>query len=87
MRFFSWLLLASSLAPTWALTYHSADISSLLVEEGEGKSYKDLTGKTSPLETILASNGMNLARIRVWTAGTYVVRMRWPLQSVPKLLE
>lgn len=73
MRFFSWLLVANSLASTWALTYHSADISSLLVEENEGKTYKNLNGNTAPLETILASNGMNLARIRIWTAGTYVV--------------
>lgn len=52
MRFTSLLLLATSLSSVVGLTYHSADISSLLVEEGEGKSYKDASGKTAPLETM-----------------------------------
>jgi len=73
MHLSSLLLIVSSLTFALSLTYHSADISSLLVEEGEGKTYKNLNGSTAPLETILSENGMNLARIRVWTAGTYVV--------------
>lgn len=52
MRLSTLLVLVGSAASTLSLTYKSADISSLLVEEGEGKTYKDLTGKTSPLETM-----------------------------------
>jgi arabinogalactan endo-1,4-beta-galactosidase len=66
------LFFAGLTAHVAALTYKSADISSLLVEEAAGKSYKDLNGNTAKLETILAGQGMNLARIRVWTAGDYI---------------
>jgi len=52
MRVSSLLFLATSLVATYGLTYHSADISSLLVEESEGKTYKDSSGKTAPLETM-----------------------------------
>jgi len=69
---FSLLSLSCLALQASCLTYKSADISSLLVEEAAGKTYKDLNGNTAKLETILAGQGMNLARIRVWTAGDYV---------------
>lgn len=59
---FSWL--AS------ALTYHGADISSLVVVEDSGIKYSD-GGSVAPFETILHNHGLNTARIRVWTAGQY----------------
>jgi hypothetical protein len=54
-----------------ALTYKGADISSAKVVENSGITYKDVNGNSGALETILKNNGMNLARIRIWTAGTY----------------
>ncbi|KAI5116213.1 hypothetical protein M0805_005929 [Coniferiporia weirii] len=53
-----------------ALSLNGADISSLPLLESQGLSYSD-GGTTKPFETILASHGFKLARIRVWTAGTY----------------
>ncbi|CCL98582.1 uncharacterized protein FIBRA_00583 [Fibroporia radiculosa] len=53
-----------------ALTYRAADISSLLVVEEAGVVYSD-NGNILPFEDILTQNGMNTARIRVWTAGQY----------------
>ncbi|KAJ7064661.1 glycoside hydrolase family 53 protein [Mycena amicta] len=50
-----------------ALTWHSADFSSLVNLENSGIRYK-VGGVTTPLETILHNNGVNLARIRVWTS-------------------
>lgn len=55
-----------------ALQFHGADISSLLVVEGQGVHYTD-GGAQKPFETILASHGANIARIRVWTAGDYTL--------------
>ncbi|KAB8230721.1 hypothetical protein ETB97_003009 [Aspergillus alliaceus] len=49
-----------------ALTYHGADISSVFLEEKAGVAYKNLDGKTQPLETILTDNGVNSIRQRVW---------------------
>ncbi|AEO65375.1 bc76116f-2983-466b-bc5f-ca076eea8e99 [Thermothielavioides terrestris] len=49
-----------------ALTYKGADWSSVLVEERAGISYKDANGNTQPLEKILAANGVNTVRQRVW---------------------
>jgi hypothetical protein len=46
------LLIANAISYGLALTYRSADISSLLVEEGEGKSYKDVNGKSALLENM-----------------------------------
>ncbi|KAF9892714.1 hypothetical protein FE257_001116 [Aspergillus nanangensis] len=51
---------------TAALTYRGADISSLLIEEDAGIAYKNLNGETQPLETILADNGVNSIRQRLW---------------------
>lgn len=56
-------LFASSSA---ALTYNGADISSLLVEEGKGVSYKNLAGTPEKLETILSASGVNSVRQRIW---------------------
>lgn len=49
-----------------ALTYHGADISSLLLEENKGITYKALNNEAQPLETILANNGANSIRQRLW---------------------
>ncbi|KAL4959325.1 family 53 glycosyl hydrolase [Aspergillus stella-maris] len=49
-----------------ALTYVGADISSLLIEEDSGVAYKNLNGETQTLETILADNGVNSIRQRIW---------------------
>jgi arabinogalactan endo-1,4-beta-galactosidase len=49
-----------------ALTYNGADISSLLVEEGKGVSYKNLAGTPGKLETILSASGVNSVRQRIW---------------------
>lgn len=51
------------------LLYRGADISSLLVveEETAGVSfYKNLQGQPQPFETILAENGVNSVRQRLW---------------------
>lgn len=49
-----------------ALTYIGADISSLLIEENSGVAYKNLNGETQAFESILAANGVNSIRQRVW---------------------
>ncbi|KAJ5625926.1 hypothetical protein N7510_002235 [Penicillium lagena] len=48
------------------LSIRGADISSLLVEEDAGISYKNLDGTTQALEVILAGAGINSVRQRVW---------------------
>lgn len=48
------------------LQYRGADISSLLVEEKDGISYKTVDGESATLETILADNGVNAVRQRLW---------------------
>lgn len=59
-------LLPLTTLSTAALTYRGADISSLLVEEDDGVAYKNLNGETQALETILANNGVNSVRQRLW---------------------
>lgn len=49
-----------------ALTHKGVDWSSLLVSESAGRSFQDVNGQTRPLEQILASNGVNTVRQRVW---------------------
>ncbi|KAL4930660.1 arabinogalactan endo-1,4-beta-galactosidase [Aspergillus undulatus] len=49
-----------------ALTYRGADISSLLIEEDAGVAYKNLNGETQAFELILADNGVNSIRQRIW---------------------
>jgi len=52
-----------------ALTYHGADISSLVNLENSGIRYRDPASSShAKFETILANHGANLARIRVWTS-------------------
>ena len=53
-----------------SLPLNGADISSLPLLESQGIRYSD-GGSVKPFETILAGHGFSLARIRVWTAGTY----------------
>ncbi|KAJ6512128.1 arabinogalactan endo-1,4-beta-galactosidase [Mycena vitilis] len=53
---------------THALSYHSADFSSLVNLENSGIQYHDGATSSTPFETILANHGTNLARIRVWTS-------------------
>ncbi|KAI0094200.1 arabinogalactan endo-1,4-beta-galactosidase [Irpex rosettiformis] len=53
-----------------SLPFNGADISSLPLLESQGISYKD-NGQTKPFETILSQHGFHVARIRIWTAGTY----------------
>lgn len=60
------LQLATAAAAASTLTYKGADLSSLLVEEKAGIEYKNLDGKPQALETILADNGVNSVRQRVW---------------------
>ncbi|KAL4808509.1 Arabinogalactan endo-beta-1,4-galactanase A [Aspergillus unguis] len=49
-----------------ALTYIGADISSLPIEENSGTAYKNLNGETEAFESILADNGVNSIRQRLW---------------------
>ncbi|KIY72640.1 glycoside hydrolase family 53 protein [Cylindrobasidium torrendii FP15055 ss-10] len=52
---------------TFSLSYRGADFSSLPLLEAKGQKYSD-GGSTKSLESILASHGTNLARIRVWAS-------------------
>ena len=61
------LLLALQLLPVYAaLSIRGVDISSLIVEEKAGVSYKNANGQTQALEKILADSGINSVRQRVW---------------------
>ncbi|CAI7667653.1 unnamed protein product [Penicillium bialowiezense] len=53
-------------AASAALTYRGADISSLIVEENKGISYKNSAGTTASLESIVAAAGINSVRQRIW---------------------
>ncbi|KIY47890.1 arabinogalactan endo-1,4-beta-galactosidase [Fistulina hepatica ATCC 64428] len=53
-----------------ALDYIGADFSSLIDLENDGTTYT-FDGTESAFETILAENGANLARIRIWTSDEY----------------
>lgn len=59
-------LLALATTTTAALTYKGVDWSSLLAQEAAGHSYTGLDGRKAPLETILAANGVNAVRQRLW---------------------
>ncbi len=63
-------LLVAFQAAAASLPFNGADISSLPLLESQGISYKD-NGQTKPFETILSQHGFHVARIRIWTAGTY----------------
>lgn len=49
-----------------ALQYKGVDWSSVIVEERAGVRYKNVNGQEKPLEYILAENGVNMVRQRVW---------------------
>lgn len=51
-----------------SLTYKGADWSSVGIEEAAGRTYKNAAGTVQPLETILAANGVNTVRQRLWVA-------------------
>ena len=65
-----WIALAIIIAPYAVygdnIAFKGADISSLLMLEGKGQTYKTTAGATTPLEKILASSGVNSVRQRVW---------------------
>ncbi|TFK26612.1 arabinogalactan endo-1,4-beta-galactosidase [Coprinopsis marcescibilis] len=68
---FSLLLgLSAIVSSVGAIQYRGADFSSLVNLENQGTRYKE-NGNTLPLERILANNGANLARIRIWATGNY----------------
>lgn len=50
-----------------ALQWKCSDFSSVMNLESSGRTYRD-NGQVKALETILASKGQNLARIRIWTS-------------------
>jgi arabinogalactan endo-1,4-beta-galactosidase len=54
-----------------ALVYRGADISSLIIVEQEGVTFKDVDGAPAKFEYIASEHGMNAARVRVWTSGQY----------------
>ena len=61
------LLATQLLVPAYAeLSLRGADISSLLIEEDAGYSYKNSAGTTEKLEVILADAGINSVRQRIW---------------------
>ncbi|KAJ6092985.1 hypothetical protein N7486_008274 [Penicillium sp. IBT 16267x] len=63
------VLLASQLlvpAVSAELSLRGADISSLLIEEEAGISYKNAAGTTEKLEVIMADLGINSVRQRIW---------------------
>ncbi|KAJ3547994.1 hypothetical protein NM208_g1220 [Fusarium decemcellulare] len=59
-------LLTYATASFAALTYRGVDWSSVLLEEAKGIKYTDVSGSAQPLEKILANNGVNSIRQRVW---------------------
>ena len=63
---YSLLLASLPFLGSAALTYRGTDISSLIIEEEAGISYKNLDGDTQALETIFANNGVNSIRQRLW---------------------
>lgn len=70
LALFLFALLAAAQISALSLPFNGADISSLSLLESQGISYTD-GGVNKPFETILSSHGYALARIRIWTAGTY----------------
>ncbi|KAK8095950.1 uncharacterized protein PG998_002577 [Apiospora kogelbergensis] len=66
MLLFNTLLALCAPAVSLALTYKGVDWSSVAVEEKSGIQYKTSSGAAQPLEKILAANGVNIVRQRVW---------------------
>lgn len=50
-----------------ALSVRGADISFTLQEEAAGSRFRDLNGRPGSVEKIIANNGGNYVRLRVWT--------------------
>lgn len=50
-----------------ALSVRGADISFTLQEEAAGSTFRDLNGQPGSVEKIMANNGGNYVRLRVWT--------------------
>ena len=73
MRCFTFLLIAFGSSLVSALPYHGADFSSLLLLESTTDIQYAASSNAAPqpFEQILYDYGVNLARIRIWTAGTY----------------
>jgi arabinogalactan endo-1,4-beta-galactosidase len=73
MRCFVIALVAFGLSLVSALQYRGADFSSLLLLEATADIQYTASPTTAPqpFEQILHDYGVNLARIRIWTAGTY----------------
>lgn len=66
VNFFSVPLITFTPLVSAALQYRGADISSLLIEEDSGISYKSVSDQSESLETILTANGVNAIRQRLW---------------------
>jgi len=66
-------LIVLGLSLVSALPYHGADFSSLLLLESstDTRYTPSSTAAPQPFEQILYDYGVDLARIRVWTSGTY----------------
>ncbi|KAJ6155066.1 hypothetical protein N7470_005632 [Penicillium chermesinum] len=62
----SFLLFTSLGLASAELSLRGADISSLIVEENSGISYKNANGERQVLEDILSSSGINSVRQRIW---------------------
>lgn len=62
----TFVLIACAAVASASLTYKGADWSSVLVEEDAGFSYKTASGSAASLEALLASNGANTVRQRLW---------------------
>ena len=73
MRSFTISLVSFALSLVSALPYHGADFSSLLLLESttDVQYAASSTAAPQPFERILRDYGVNLARIRIWTSGTY----------------
>ncbi|OMP82154.1 Arabinogalactan endo-1,4-beta-galactosidase [Diplodia seriata] len=60
------LLVAPAAVLGDSIAYKGVDISSLLMLEDNGQTYKTTSGSTAALEKILADSGVNSVRQRVW---------------------
>lgn len=75
--FSSFLVVAASLLSSTSyasLMYKGADVSSLLLLESEGHTYKTTSGTTEKFEVILKNSGANTIRQRVWVNPSDVSR-------------
>ena len=61
-------LLALATTASATLTYKGVDWSSLPMQEAAGHSYIGPNGQKAPMETILAANGVNTVRQRLWAS-------------------